>query len=252
MSSCLTIKDVKLFQDIPDSVKIANINLPKFTPPVIHPDDILSVTILTSDPTATLTINAINTIAPSTPVTGGMNGSSGGSNEGGYLVDKQGAIDMPILGKLNVGGLTIKQAQEVIRQKASGFFKDPLIIVKSKNLRITILGEVQRAGTYNATNEKVTIFDVLAYAGDFTPYARRDNILLLRQSDVSTLKPVRINLKNTAVLKSPYYYLQDNDVLIIEPNQGKAATSDAVFTRNISYISIGIGLLTTLLVLIKR
>jgi polysaccharide export outer membrane protein len=251
-SSCLTLKQVKLFQDIPDSTKLEALKLPKFTPPVINPDDILSITIITTDITATSSLNLANNISTSTPVGAGSGSGGSGSSDGGYLVGKDGNIDMPELGKINVAGLTTAEAREVIRKRALEYFKDPLVVVKSKNLKLTILGEIEKPGTYNIANEKVTIMDALAYSGDFTAYGRRDNILLLRQNDNNTLSYVRLNVKSSELLRSPYYYLQNNDILYIEPTAGKAATSDAIFSRNISYITIGLGLITTILFLVKR
>lgn len=249
-SSCLSLKQIKLFQDIPDSTKLSNIKLPKFIPPVIHADDILTISIITTDVSATTGINQANTFMPSTPV-GGVSSASSGS-EGGYLVDKEGNIEMPELGKIQVLGLTIDGAREAIKKRALQYFKNPVVLIKSKNLKLTILGEVQRPGTYNISNDKMTIIDFLAYSGDFTSYARRDNILLLRQNDNNTFSSIRLSVKDTKLLTSPYYYLQNNDVLYIEPTAGKAYSEDVIFTRNISYLTIGIGLITTLLVLIKR
>jgi len=167
-------------------------------------------------------------------------------------VDSKGNITLPEVGEINVIGLTIEQAREVIKKSAAGFYKNPVVILKSKNLRITILGEVQRPGTFNVQNEKVTIIDVLAYSGDFTVYGRRDNILLMRHNDDNTISTIRFSVQDTKILKSPYYYLQDNDVLYIEPNPGKAYSSDVIFNRNLSYFSLAVGLFTTLLFLLKR
>lgn len=244
--SCVTLKQIKLFQDIPDSTKLSNLKLPTFVPPVIQPGDVLSISIITTDVGAPVNVNAGNAQAISASAGGGSAG------ETGYLVDKEGNIEIPELGKINVLGLTIDQAKETVKKKALFYFKDPTIIIKSKNLKITLLGEIQRPGSYNITNEKFTIIDALSYAGDFTSYGRRDNVLLLRQNDNHTLSSIRIDMRNSAILKSPYYYLQNNDVLYIEPTVGKARASDAIFDRNISYITVALGLLTTLLVLVKK
>lgn len=250
-SSCLSLKQIKLFQDIPDTTKLSSIKLPKFSPPIVHPDDILSISIITIDGTGTASINTANSFLTSAPVGNAGGGSSSGA-DGGFLVGKDGNIEMPTLGKIYVSGLTIDQVREVVKTRALVFFKDPVVLVKTKNLKLTILGEVQRPGTYNITNDKMTIIDFLAYSGDFTGFARRDNILLLRQNDDNTFSSVRLNVKNTSFIKSPYYYLQNNDVLYIEPTAGKAYSQDLIFSRNISYITIGLGLLTTLLVFVKR
>ena len=247
-SSCLSVKELKLFQNLSDSTKLANIKLPKFVPPIIKGGDILAVTIVTSDP---LFINAANAVVTSNPV--GEVGATTGGN--GYLVDKDGNILIPVVGKINVLGLTVDAARTLIQTRVAEYFTDPVVVVKSLNLKITILGEVQRPGTYNIGNEKVTIVDALAYSGDFTTYARRDNVLLLRQNLDNTLSSIRIDIKKSEILQSPYYYLQSNDIIYIEPNKGKAYANDVLFTRNISYVSLAIGFLSTFfttLILIKH
>ncbi|MEO6520446.1 MAG: polysaccharide biosynthesis/export family protein [Mucilaginibacter sp.] len=249
-SSCLSLKKLVFFQDIPDSTKLSSIKLPTFVPSVIHSGDVLSVEILTVEPAATTPINAGNSFSALSNTAGG--GSAGGGGDTGYLVDKDGNIEMPELGKINVNGLTLDQAREVIRKKAEIYLKNPVVLLKSKILKITVLGEVQKPGTLTITNEKLTIMDVLGYTGDVTIYGRRDNILLMRLNDDNTYSTVRINLLNSDIIRSPYYYLKNNDVLYIAPNQGKAATSDVVLSRNISYITISLSILTTLLVLIKK
>ena len=249
-SSCLSLKKLVFFQDIPDTTKLAGIKLPQFVPPAIRSGDVLSIEILTIDPQATTGINIVNSFSTlsNVPSTGG--GTTGG--ETGYLVDKDGNIEIPELGKINVNGLTLDEAREVIKKRAALYLRNPVVLVKSKVLKITVLGEVQKPGTLTIANEKLTILDLLGYTGDITNFGRRDNLLLMRLNDDNTYSTIRINLLNTDVIKSPYYYLKNNDVLYVSPNQAKVASSDAVFNRNISYFTIALGILTTFLVLLKR
>jgi polysaccharide export outer membrane protein len=246
-SSCLSIKQLRLFTDIPDTTKLSSIQLPPFVPSITHVGDILFVSILTTDMAATSNVNAANSFATSTPAGGG----SGASTEG-LLVDSKGNITMPELGEINVIGLTMDQVKEVVKKRASEFYKNPIVLVKSKNLKLTILGEVQRPGTYNVQNEKVTIIDLLAYSGDFSVYGKRDNILLMRHNDDNTISTIRFSVQDTKILKSPYYYLRDNDVVYIQPNPGKAYSSDVIFNRNIAYFGLAVSLFSTLLFLLKR
>lgn len=237
--SCGSVKQIQYFQDLPDTTKIANLKIPGYTPPVINEGDILSISILTIDAANSSNVNLANAGAPTQS---GVNQS----DLSGYPVDKEGYIEMLELGKIKVKGLTIEQAHDAILQKALLYFKDPIVTIKNKNIKITLLGDISRPGTYNITTEKVTIIDVLGLAGDLTNYGRRDNVLLLRQNGDNTLSSIRLNLKSSDVLKSPYYYMQNNDVLYIEPTKSKGIASDQEFSRNLQVMSLVFSTLITL------
>lgn len=238
LNSCVTLKQIKYFQDIPDSTRSIKLKLANFVPVVVHPADVLSITILTLDPTATASVNLAN--------------SATISDLTGYMVDKDGNIEMPELGKIKVAGLTMDEARVVVKARADVYLKNETVLIKSKTIKITVLGEVQRPGTVVIPNEKVTIIDLLGYTGDITNFGQRDNILLMRMNDDNTYSTIRVNLLNTDIIKSPYYYLKNNDVVYVAPNHAKVASSDVVFTRNVSYITLALGFITTMLVLLKR
>jgi len=247
LCSCGSTKELKYFQDIPDTTKLSYIKLKAFTAPVIHPDEVISVNIYTIDLNATLSVNAVNAAAVATQ------NAVTGFDQTGYLVDRDGNIDMPELGKIKVANLNIEQAQVVIRQKALKYFNDPIVIVRNKSVKITFLGEFTKQGTFIIPSEKFTIMDALGFSGGLTDFGQRSDVMLVRQNnDTNTLSTIRINLKNTDILKSPYYYLQNNDVLIANPNKSKGISTDQTFNRNITLISLVVSLFTTLFVLIKR
>ncbi len=144
-----------------------------------------------------------------------------------YLVDNDGNIEFPSLGTVHVGGLTKSEAEEVIRQRLQPFFKDKFIVnVRMINYKISVLGEVARPNTYTVSNEKVNIFEALALAGDLTIYGKRDGVKLLREDAQGRKEVVKLNLNDANIIHSPYYYLQQNDVLYVEPNKAKAKNSD--------------------------
>jgi len=138
-----------------------------------------------------------------------------------YLVDVNGDVNFPVLGSVRLGGMTKSQAINYIQDKLSKDLKNPIVTIQFLNYKITVLGEVLRPGLYSINNERVSILEALGLAGDMTVYGKRENVLLFRESDG---KPefVRLNLNTDEIFKSPYFYLQQNDVLYVEPNVVKS------------------------------
>ena len=144
-----------------------------------------------------------------------------------YLVDNDGYINFPVIGKLRVAGKTITEVEEMVYAKIeSAFVEKPVVTVRYHNFKISVLGEVTSPGTYSVSNGKVTVFEALALARDLTIYGRRDNVKLIRENAEGIKEIHEINLNDVAVLTSPYYYLQQNDVLYVTPNKAKAKNSD--------------------------
>lgn len=137
-----------------------------------------------------------------------------------YLVDINGEISFPVIGKLKVAGLKKSEAVDLITSKLSSYLKDPIVTIQFLNYKVTVLGEVNRPGSYTINNERVSILEALGLAGDMTVYGKRDNVLLIREAD-GKKQFVRLNLNSLNPLSSPYYYLQQNDVIYVEPNATK-------------------------------
>ena len=144
-----------------------------------------------------------------------------------YLVNSQGNINFPVLGEIKLEGLTLTEAGNLIKSKLAEHVADPIVNIQFVNFRITVLGEVLRPGQFPVTNERVTILDALGLAGDMTAYGRRDNVLLTRNNN-GKLEFARINLNSDEVFKSPYFYLQQNDVIYVEPNTVKSISSQDI------------------------
>ncbi|MXV51304.1 hypothetical protein GS399_10020 [Pedobacter sp. HMF7647] len=222
LSSCST-KRLKYFQDIPNTYSANKIELSNFTDPVIKPDDILIININTTDPAATVSINSRN----GTYINNSSNLGSGSANPLlGYLVDKEGFVEIPIIGKLKMSGLTTAQAKTTIREKAVKSFNDPVIDVRFSNFKISVLGEVNRPAMYVMPNEQNTVLDAISYAGDMTFYGDRHNVLLIRKGLDGNNLTVKFDMTKKESLASPYFYLRQNDVIYVEPTKTKVLNND--------------------------
>jgi polysaccharide export outer membrane protein len=187
--------------------------------PVIQPDDILQVSIQTLDPAATALLSQQNTNTwPSIGANTGAPGSPTAVNVSGYLVDKEGSVILPLIGKVMASGKTTDAIRDEIRAKAAEYYKDPVVTVRFANFKITVLGEVARPSTYVMPSEKVTLLDAIGIAGDLTIYGRRENVMLIRDNN-GKKEFVRFNLNNSNIFTSPYFYLRQGDVVYVEPNR---------------------------------
>ena len=239
-TSCKSYQNIAYFQDLPDSLKITKLQQAKYLQPVIQPDDILSIVVQTIDPASVASIN----LAPSVSGAGlSAINPIGNQQISGFLVDKNGQVQLAMIGKVNLIGLTTDEARDLITKKVSEFYKDPSVQVRFANFKVTVIGEVAKPATYTVVNEKVSLLDALGYAGDLTIYGKRENLLLIRDNN-GQKEFVRLNLNSSEIFKSPYFYLKQNDVIYIEPNKAKAATTDAsrtrMFTILASVISVAI------------
>lgn len=146
---------------------------------------------------------------------GGAGGGNSASNMG-YLVDANGFIDYPVVGKLKVSGLTLRQLKELLSDKLTAYVKSPVVEANIINYRITVLGEVNRPGTVISPNQKMSIVDAIAAAGDMPITGRKDNVLIVRETE-GKREFARLNLNSKNVFNSPYFYLKQNDLIYVEP-----------------------------------
>lgn len=149
-----------------------------------------------------------------------------------YVVDDNGFIDFPVLGKIQVKGLTTTQLKEQLTARIAKEIEDPVVRVQLANFRVNVLGEVHAPGRFSMQTERCTVFDALAAAGDMNEYGRRDNVLLIREENGQRAYH-RLNLTDGAIVDSPYFYLQQNDVIYVEPTAVKA--SNAKYSQNNGY-----------------
>ena len=198
LNSCSMSKKIPYFKDLESS----NEEIPVVqNEPRIHNDDMLSIVISAMDP---LTVAPFNL-----PV---ISYSSPGDEKlittppmQPYIVDINGEITFPILGKIKIGGLKKSEAVALIKEKFQPYLKDPIVTIQFLNYKITILGEVQSPGTYTISNEHTSILQALGIAGDLTIYGRRDNVLLIREMEGGKKEYIRLDLNKTDILSSPFY-----------------------------------------------
>jgi polysaccharide export outer membrane protein len=231
-SSCVSNKKIAYFQDI-QSVNQAKLeNAAAFTEPTIQPDDILSINIFTLNPQSGAIINQ----AASTPTLGGNTNTSLATQSTGFLVDKNGEIELSLIGKLKVAGLTTFQARELIREKSSEVYKQPNVQLRFANFKVSVLGEVNAPSAYTLPNEKVSILDALSLAGDLTIYGKRENVLIIRDNN-GKKEFARLDLNSSNIFSSPFYYLKQNDVVYVEPNKRKVSASNSAQIQTIGVIA---------------
>ena len=185
----------------------------------IMPKDMLTIVVSTTDPEAA---NIFNLTVQSL-----YNNSRSASLSQQpvlqqYLVSNDGAIEFPILGHLQVAGLTKSELEEFISDRLKAYLQNPIVTVRMSSYKISVLGEVAHPGIFTVNYEKINIFEALALAGDLTIWGVRDNVKLIREDGSGHSEVVNLNLNKTDIVTSPYYYLQQNDILYVTPNKSKA------------------------------
>lgn len=222
MASCTSYKNVPYLQNA-EEIMAAQAELPLYDAKIM-PKDLLTVTVNTTDPEAAAPFNMTVQTAQNL-ATSRTSYSQPVLQQ--YLVNNEGSIDFPVLGTLKVGGLTKNEAEDMIREKLKPYLKEvPIVTVRMSNYKISVLGEVARPGTFTVSNEKVNVLEALAMAGDLTIWGMRDNVKLVREDATGKREIIELDLTNAEIITSPYYYLQQNDILYISPNKTKAKNSD--------------------------
>lgn len=246
LSACTSSKNISYFKDVPDTLaQKKEITQVTYITPVIQPDDILQVSVQTLDPNVgSLSIQQGNSTLPSGSAS--LNNPASGSGVNGFIVDKQGYVILPLLGKIKAQGKTTDEIRDEIHAKALEFYKDPIVNVRYANFKITVLGEVARPSSYVMPNEKVSLLDALGAAGDLTIYGKRENVLLVRDKN-GKKEFARFNLNNSNLFTSPYYYLQQGDLIYVEPNRAKVVSTDAARLRAITIITSAVSLVTIII-----
>ena len=221
LASCTSYKSVPYLQN-PEAVNEFQEILPMYDAKIM-PKDLLTITVNTSDPEAAAPFN----LTVQSPINVNRSTLTTQPTLQQYLVSNDGSIDFPVLGRLQVGGLTKNEAENMIREKLGDYLREtPIVTVRMSNYKIAVLGEVARPGMFTVNNEKVNIFEALAMAGDLTVWGMRDNVKLIREDAAGKREIIELNLNNAEIVTCPYYYLQQNDILYVSPNKTKAKNSD--------------------------
>ena len=251
MTGCGSTKNVAYFKNS-DSIDLASSRM--LYDARIMPKDVLSITVNTSDPEAAVPFNL--TVPTVQSVAARMTSTTQASLQS-YIVDNEGNISFPLVGKLHLGGLTKNEAEKLIYDKIKPYMNEtetPIVTVKMINYKISVLGEVARPGMFTVVNEKISILEALAQAGDLTIYGVRDRVKLIRE-DANGQKEIHVlNLNDANIINSPYYYLQQNDIVYVEPNKVKSQNSSvgSMTTLMFSATSILISLTSLLYNILKK
>jgi polysaccharide biosynthesis/export protein len=239
--SCISARKTVYFYDVKDTTFLqrgTEIQTP------IHENDILSISVSSLNPEASAIFNTPNDfVSRSTTATGAVSQSSG------YLVNTDGYIQLPILGNIKAAGLTKNQLKDNITNAilAKKLLIDPIVDIRYLNFEVTVIGEVARPTVITVPSEKISLIKALGLAGDLTIYGKRENVLLIREEGGKKITR-HVNLNSSDFFNSPYYYLKPNDVVYVEPNKAKVASS----TRTQQLLPIILSSLSIIVIVLDR
>jgi polysaccharide biosynthesis/export protein len=246
-ASCHTTKAPIYFNNIKDTLfKGTGYNVES----IIRPNDLLNINVTSLNPEASVIFNA--PIASQGGTNIASNTASNVTAPGqstGYLVTNDGLIQLPVLGSMKAAGLTKSQLKDNITKELVDrkLLVDPIVTIRFTNFRVTILGEVARPTVVNVPSEKISILEAIGLAGDLTIYAKRDNVVLIREEEGTKIVR-RLNLNATDIFTSPYYYLKSNDIIYAEPNENRIAMTSE--TRQL--LPIILSALTLIVIFLDR
>lgn len=248
LTGCASQKQVSYLQDIPVNYEQT---ITQGYDIYIHPDDLLSIMVNSKDPELA---QMFNLPMVSYQISNSTTGIGSSTNKMlGYLVDKDGCIEFPILGQLKVEGMTRAELTSFIKGQliGKGLLNDPIITVQFLNFRVSVMGEVAHPGTFEITSDRITLLEALSRAGDLTIYGKRDNIKIIRE--VNGKRTVAtVDLRSNDILTSPYYYLQQNDIIYVEPNKAKAGQREINQNRSIGVWASIASVLASIAVLVFK
>lgn len=237
--SCRTSKPIPYLQGNLDSSAYKLVNIPE---PVIQKGDLLNITIYSDNPTATAIYNQA---AGSGAVS--QTGSASTGAPSGYLVDIDGNIRLHAIGILHVEGLTKKQLSDLVMQKLTALqsLTNPYVVIRFENFKVTVIGEVKSQGVFTIPGEKATILEAMGLAGGITDYGRKDNVLIIRENQ-GKREYAYLDLSKASVVSTPYFFLQQNDVLVVDVDPKKQTVTDQDNMRN---FTIALSLISTIALL---
>ena len=248
-TACTSYKSVPYLQN--DSIVNQLPQTPELYDARIQPKDLLTIAVSTTQEELAVPFNLT---IPTTVISGTQRNLTTQPSLQSYLVDNKGNIDFPVLGNLHLGGLTKGEAEALIKGKLKEYLREePIVNVRLINYKISVIGEVNRPNTFTVANEKVNVLEALALAGDMSIYGLRNNVKLIREDQNGVKKIVTLNLNDAGIVQSPYYYLQQNDILYVAPNKAKAKTADVTSSTSlwVSATSILVSVASLLVTIFK-
>ncbi len=216
-------KTIYFVDNSPQNASVVVETIDRLKEPNLLPEDILAIKVSTissildkSGANPVAVFNDGGTAFSITSTAGGAGGGGTTAQNNGYLIDANGFIDYPIVGKLKVSGLTLRQVKELLAERLKDYVKEPVVEARIINYKVTLIGEVGHPGTVVAPNQKISIIDALAAAGDIPITGRKDNVTVIRETE-GKREFAKLNLNSKNVFNSPYYYLKQNDIVYVEP-----------------------------------
>lgn len=250
-SGCSTKKTLTYFEDIESSEAGVMGSLKPYELR-LKPSDELVITVQSANPAATADYN----LPMANPATNAQSTASTSPSIQTYTVNALGDINFPVLGKIHVAGMTTLELTEYLTARISERVVDPVVRVSFANFSVTVFGEVGSPRVVNTSSERLTLFEALAAAGDLSDYAKRENIIVAREVD-GKIEYHRLNLKDSKIVESPYFFLQQNDVVYVEPNDIRQAnskynTNNAFKLTVISSVISAVSVITSLVIALTR
>ena len=221
LCSCVNTRKFTNFNNVADTTIAYQI---QSLEPVIQKNDILNISVSSINADATQPFNLYTT---SNNIGNAISGTI--SQTSGFLVDQEGNIEFPILGVVKAAGLNKKQLKQKIEQglREKKLLYDPIVNIRYLNYKVTVLGEVNNPSVINVPGEKISLLEAFGMAGDLTPFARRDNVLIIQEKENGERVAHRLNLNDDELFTSPYYFLKSNDVVYVAPNRARVANSSS-------------------------
>lgn len=249
MFSCKP-KENMVYMEKEKNIAESEINQAVFYGTHIQSGDVLEIKVTAFDENAVRPFNLYSMNNSTSP--GQLNGQTAQLAPQGYLVDNEGFIYFPVLGKLYIKGMTLAQLRADLEKRLLTYLAEPLVSIKQLNFNITVLGEVKKPGQYTNPSDKITVLQALGLAGDMTDYGNRTNVKLIREID-GVSKTFTIDFTDKNITSSPYYYMQQNDVLYVEPDLIKKKTANIDPNRNLAFQigGIALGLASILISILK-
>lgn len=259
LSGCSSYERVTYVQNAGTPVSLVSQQKTKIPDVLLKTGDLLTITINSTNPEAAMPFN-LPLIPSGVGVKNYNIGSSSLSGSGGslqnYLVDVEGKIFFPIIGEVYVAGMTKTELSDLLQSRIYPAYltEKPIVLIRFANFKVSVLGEVSRPGMLNINNERLSIFEAIAQAGDLTIYGRRDNVLLVRENEFGERVSLRLDLRDQRLINSEYYYLQQNDVLYVQPNPQKSRSTfiGVAESMSLSVVSTLISITTLVVTLVRK
>lgn len=250
-TACTSKKSIDYMQNIEDIALEVSVKNAKST---IQPNDQLVIVVTAKDMDVTKPFNqnysSSEIVQYSIPNSNLVRQNQTSSNGSIYIVDNNGGIDFPVIGRIQTENKTIEELKETLKKELSNYIVNPQVSVKNTNYKVTVLGEVNRPGTYNIPDAQTTLLQAIGFAGDLTIYGKRNDILVLRNINGVVTKE-RIDLTKADFINSPFFYIQQNDVIVVSPNDTKQKASRLDPNAGI-YISVASIVVTILALIFKN